>query len=258
MDYGIKELYSVALKATFNMEINGVHFDKDEVIMRFDKILIAHIQEDKTSSAARGGVNNSTLISWDNTKDTQFSCTQGVLSKTGLSIISNSKLITKNKGEIISVPIVGEVQEPENGVITLKYKPNGTGFIYDKETGEKLYSNLTEQIYSASRDIIADYQFDYTNGADVLEVGHKLFNGYLRLEGKMRLKDDSDGHDKTAIITIPRLKITSSLTMRLGNYSDPTVGNFSFIGYPVGIRGAQKVMDIQLLNDDIDSDFGMV
>lgn len=258
MDYGIKELYSVALKSTFNMEIDGVKYEKDEVIMRFDKILIAHVHEDKSAIQARGGYNNKTLITWDNTKDTQFSCEQGVISKTGLAILSNSKLVKKLEGETISVPIVGEEQEPINGLVTLKYKPNGTGFIYDKETGEKLYGGLTEQTYPASRAIIADYHFNYTNGGDVLEVGNRLFNGYLRLEGKMRLKDDSDGHDKTAIVTIPRIRITSSLTMRLGKNADPTVGNFSFIGYPVGDRGAQKVMIIQMLNDDIDSDFGMV
>lgn len=258
MDYGIKELYSVALKSTFNMDINGQHYDKDEVIMRFDKILIATVNEDKTSSTARGGAGNNTLVYWDNTRDTQFHCEQGVLSKAGLSILANSKIVKKEQGEVISVPVIGEEQDPENGQITLKYQPNGNGFIYDKQTGEKLYSGLTEKTYPASQTIIADYSFDYTNGGDTLEIGNRLLNGYLRLEGKMRLKDDSDGHDKTAIVTIPKIRITSSLTMRLGKNATPTVGNFSFIGYPVGNRGAQQVMSIQILNDDIDSDFGMV
>lgn len=258
MDYGIKELYSVALKATYKMEIGGITYEPNEVVMRFDKLLIAHVSEDKTMSSARGGVNNNSLITWDNTRDVQFMCEQGVLSKTGLALLSRSKLVHKNEGEKISVPIVGEEIEPENGLITLKYRPNGTGYIYDLESGKKLYSNLTEQTYPAENSVIADYEFDYSNGSDILEVGHRLFNGYLKLEGKMRLKDDSDGHDKTAIVTIPQIKITSSLTMRLGKNANPTVGNFSFIGYPVGQRGAQQVMSIQMLNDDIDSDFGMV
>ena len=258
MDYGIKELYSVALKATYKMEIGGIVYEPGEVVMRFDKILIAHVSEDKTMSSARGGAGNPSLITWDNTRDVQFMCEQGVLSKTGLALLSRSKLVNKTKGEKISVPIVGEEIEPENGLITLKYKPNGTGYIYDLESGKKLYSNLTERTYSAENSVIADYEFDYSNGGDVLEIGHRLFNGYLKLEGKMRLKDDSDGHDKTAIVTIPQIKITSSLTMRLGKNANPTVGNFSFIGYPVGQRGAQQVMSIQILNDDIDSDFGMV
>lgn len=258
MDYGIKELYSVALKATYKMEIGGIVYEPGEVVMRFDKLLIAHVSEDKTMSSARGGVNNNSLITWDNTRDVQFMCEQGVLSKTGLALLSRSKLVHKNEGEKISVPIIGEEIDSENGLITLKYKPNGTGYIYDLESGKKLYSNLTEQTYPAENSVIADYEFDYVNGSDTLEVGHRLFNGYLKLEGKMRLKDDSDGHDKTVIMTIPQIKITSSLTMRLGKNANPTVGNFSFIGYPVGMRGAQKVVSFEILNDDIDSDFGMV
>lgn len=258
MDYGIKELYSVVLKSTYNMEIGGQTYEPGEVVMRFDKLLIAHMSEDKIMSSARGGVNNNSLITWDNTRDVQFMCEQGVLSKTGLALLSRSNLVHKNEDEKISVPIVGEEIDPENGLITLKYKPNGTGYIYDLESGKKLYSNLTEQTYSAENSVIADYEFDYSNGSDILEVGHRLFNGYLKLEGKMRLKDDSDGHDKTVIMTIPQIKITSSLTMRLGKNANPTVGNFSFIGYPVGMRGAQKVVSFEILNDDIDSDFGMV
>lgn len=254
-DYGIKELYSVALKATFNIEIGGKTYEPGEVILRFDKLQVAHISEDRTSRSATGGHNNQTLITWDNTKDAQFTCSQGVLSKTCLAILSNSQVTKKFEGENISVPVIGEEIVPENGIVTLKHKPNGTGFIYDKESGEKLYGGLTELTYQALKPVIADYNYDYSNGGDTLEIGHRLFNGYIALEGKMRLKDDSDGHDKTAIVTIPRIRITSSLAMRLGKNADPMVGNFSFIGYPVGMRGAEQVMSIQILNDDIDSDF---
>ena len=254
-DYGIKELYSVALKATYNVEIGGVVYEPGEVILRFDKLQIAHINEDRVSRSATGGASNRNLITWDNTKDVQFSCSEGVLSKTSLAILSNSKIVSKSKGENISVPVIGEQIVPVNGVVTLAHKPNGIGFIYDKESGKKLYSGLTEITYQALNPVIADYNYDYTNGSDTLEIGDRLFKGYIKLEGKMRLKDDSDGHDKTAIVTIPQIRITSSLAMRLGKGASPTVGNFSFIGYPVGMRGAEKVMSIQILNDDIDSDF---
>lgn len=254
-DYGIKELYSVALKATYNIEIGGKVYEPDEVILRFDKLLIAHINEDKSSRSATGGHMNKNLITWDNTKDVQFTCSEGVLSKTSLAILSNAQIAQKVEGENISVPVIGEEIIPENGMVTLKHKPNGTGFIYDKESGEKLYGGLTELTYQALSPVVADYTYDYTNGGNTLEIGHRLFKGYIKLEGKMRLKDDSDGHDKTAIVTIPRIRITSSLAMRLGKHADPMVGNFSFIGYPVGMRGAEQVMSIQFLNDDIDSDF---
>lgn len=252
--YGIKELYSVAIKATYNMSFAGRNYEEGETIFSFDKIQIAHLSEDKSSTSARGGYGNNPLISWDNTRDVQFYCSEGVLSKKSIGIISNSKIFVKNE-ELIEVPIINEEHEPENGVITLKYQPNGKGFIYDLATGEKLFSNLTEQTYTAAAPIIADYYYNYDKGATSIEIGNQAFPGYLHLEGKMRLKDDKDGHDKTAIVVIPRIKISSSLSMRLGRNAEPTVGNFSFIGYPVGERNSQKVCFIHILNDDIDSDF---
>lgn len=254
-NYGIKELYSVALKATYNMEIGGRVYEPGEVVLCFDSIQVASLSENKTYTNASGGFENKTLITWDNTKNVTFNCTQGVVSKNSLAILSDSQLAKTLDKAVISVPIIGEEQSPVNGVITLKHKPNGTGFIYNKNTREKLFSNISSQEFAYGEDIIADYNYDYTNGAQILTVGQRLLNGYMRLEGKMRLKDDYDGHEKTGIIIIPKIEIASSLSIRLGRNADPMVSSFSFIGYPVGNRGTQKVCDIQFLNDDIDSDF---
>lgn len=252
--YGIKELYSVAIKATFNIEFAGKHYEKGETIFSFDKMQIAHLSEDKSTRSATGGFGNNNLINWDNTKDVQFYCNEGVLSKKSMGIISNSKIFVKEQ-EQFEVPVLNEEIEPENGMVTLKHLPNGKGFIYDLATGEKLYSDLHDQSYPAAAPVTADYYYTYNGGVTTIEVGNQAFPGYLCLEGKMRLKDDKDGHDKTAIITIPRIRISSSLNMRLGKNATPTVGSFSFIGYPVGDRSSQKVCFIHILNDDIDSDF---
>jgi hypothetical protein len=49
-----------------------------------------------------------------------------------------------------------------------------------------------------------------------VKVGRRLIEGYLRLEGKTRLKDDNTGQVVTGLIVIPRLKLMSDLSMRLG------------------------------------------
>lgn len=253
-NYGIKELYSVALKATYDIEIGGVKYEPNEVILAFDSIQLSAINENKSYIYARGGYGNKILITWDNTKDVTFSCTQGILSRRSLSILSNSTL-TSEQEKPVSVPVFAEEHDPEDGFITLDHTPNGTGFIYDKKSGKKLYSKLTAATYAAQDTIIADYNYDYLSGFQTLSIGERMINGYMRLEGKMRLKDDSDGHEKTGIIIIPRLSIASSLNIRLGRNLSPMVTSFNFVGYPVGGKGAQKVCDIQFLNDDIDSDF---
>jgi hypothetical protein len=85
-------------------------------------------------------------------------------------------------------------------------------------------------------------------------VGREFTNGYLSLEGKMRVKDDITGHIKTGIIKIPKLKLMSDLSIKLGKDASPTVGRLNAVAVPDGQRGNKKVMEIIFLNDDIDSD----
>ena len=63
-------------------------------------------------------------------------------------------------------------------------------------------------------------------------------------------KDETDVAD----LTIPRLKLVSDLSMRLGREANPIVANFRAVGYPVGGKGDKKVMEIFFLNDDIDNE----
>lgn len=254
-EHGFKEIYDVSLKAVFPIKIAGNEYDVDEVILKFNTLQVATVDDVSTPISANGGYNNENLVTWNNSKEVRFNCNAGVLSQRSITILSNSKIAEVECDEPISVPVLEEEQYPENGIITLEHKPNGVGFIYNKETHKKLFSNITEQTYQINVPIIADYRYDYINGGNILKVGDRLINGYIKLEGKMRLKDDTDGHEKTALIEIPRLKITSSLSMRLGTEVNPMVGYFSFTGYPVGERGSQRVCIITFLNDDIDSDF---
>ena len=245
-NYGIKELYSVALKTTFNMKIGEKEYEPDETILHFENLQYTALNENKSTITATGGYNNKELIYWDNTRNVNFICERGIISPTSLAILSNSNL---RQEQSIEVPFY-EVIEPKNGVIELTHLPT-KGFIYSKD-GEKLYSNINQQKYNYTDTVIADYYYIYNNGSYIIDLGNRLCNGYLRLEGKMRLKDDLDGHDKTAI---PKIRIASNLTMRLGRKTGALVNSFSFTGIPVGQRGEEKVLSYTLLNDDIDSDF---
>ena len=99
-----------------------------------------------------------------------------------------------------------------------------------------------------------DYYYDYNNGASVVNVGQALSKGFLRFEGKTRLKDDKTGHEVTGLLIIPKLKLVSNLSIFLGENASPIVPTLKAIGYPDGVRGLEKVMEIYFLNDDIDSD----
>jgi hypothetical protein len=86
-----------------------------------------------------------------------------------------------------------------------------------------------------------------------MNVGKRLTTGYLSLIGKMRVKDDITGKVKTGIIKIPKLRLMSDLSMRVGSDAIPQVGRLDVVAVPEGARGQSKVMQIIFLNDDIDA-----
>jgi len=70
------------------------------------------------------------------------------------------------------------------------------------------------------RKVEVDYTFDYEDKIRTLEVGNRLLNGFLRLQGKMSVKDEKSGEVTTAILEMPKIKLSSSLSIALGkNYN---------------------------------------
>lgn len=256
--FSMKELYDVSLKSTYPMSIGDREIEVGEKIAVFDKIQLANFNEIKSYQKSSGGFDNRSLVTWEDTKEIQLNFSQGVFSKEQLSLMLNSKLIyTKNEGEGLLISKREILETNENGEVELKFIPLNL-FVYDAKTFEKLsFSQISEttiKIQEKFLDVVVDYQFKYNKGMEELVIGSQLTNGYLELEGKTRYKDDVTGHTYTGIIKIPRLKLMSNLSMRLGENASPLVGGFSAVGYPTGSRGDKKVMELFFLSDDIDSD----
>ena len=60
--FGVKELYEVAFKTTDNMRIFNQEFEKDEVIMYFDKIQISNINASIDRRESTGGKGNFSFL----------------------------------------------------------------------------------------------------------------------------------------------------------------------------------------------------
>jgi len=58
----------------------------------------------------------------------------------------------------------------------------------------------------------------------------------------------------TGIIKIPKLKLMSDLSIKLGIQASPVVGTFKAVGIPVGSGRSSYVSEFCFLEDDIDSD----
>lgn len=256
-ELNFKELYEVTLKTTSSIEVGGNTIEPGETIASFDKIQIANFQEIKNFASANGGYGNRALIIWESTKEIKVNFSQGVFSKTQLALMSNSQLINNLGDEIIPINAREIYESDEDGKVTINRTLREPIFLYDLETGKKM-SEWTRadnvlNIGKQYKQVVVDYWYDYANGCTILTVGKPLTTGYVSLIGKMRVKDET-GKVKTGIIKIPKLRLMSDLSMRVGSDAIPQVGRLDAVAVPEGARGQQKVMEIIFLNDDIDAD----
>ena len=261
-EFGMQELYSVQLKSTYPIEIKGIQYAAGEVVAAFDKIQIANFQEINKEVAAQGGYQNKKLVIWDRTEGVNLIFTQGVFSKTQLGLMNNARVLSIGEGQRIRIAQRDELETDSEGKITLTHVPIDSWiFVYNRETGEKLtdigWPDRMQPILQTSlvyKEVIVDYEYGYDNGADVELIGEEIFDGFLTLEGRSRIKDDITGETHTAIIYIPKLKITSDFNLTLGQNAQPVVGQFKGTALSIGGRKTSKALEIYFLDEDIDRD----
>ena len=257
-ELNFKELYQVSLKATLPIEVGGNKIEPGETIASFDKIQIANFQEIKSVVSANGGFDNRGLLFWESTKEIKINFSQGIFSKIQLALMSNTSLVENLGEEIVPINVREEFESDEGGKIVIGRTLRDPIFVYDAQTGKKLngWSRADDVIYinEQYKSVIVDYWYGYENGCTTLRVGKPLTTGFLSLTGKMRVKDDITGKVKTGIINIPKLRLMSDLSMRVGSDAIPQVGRLDAIAVPEGVRGQTKIMEIIFLNDDIDAD----
>lgn len=255
--FSFKDLEKVSLKATSNIEIGNKKFVPGETLAFFDKIQIASLGEDRDTRVAEGGYENQPRVIWDTTKDLKIKFTQGVFSQEHFALLTNARLVEQT-GVPVPITEYEDKETNEEGNLTLKHEPVGEVFVYNKNTGDRITeftidgANLGLQI--PFLEVLVRYTFNYTNNVFDYKIGRRLVNGFVELEGRTRVKDDVTGQVVTGIFKIPRLKILSELSIKLGEQANPVIGSFDALGVPVGSRGNTYVTDFIILGDDIDSD----
>lgn len=259
-EFGLKELTDLTLKATYPIEMTGRKFEPGEVIARFDKIQIANFKEITKRVSANGGYDNRSHVIWEDPKEIQLNFTQGIFSTRQFALLCNSRLVYQMPEECILVPKHFKGETDEHGMISVDKEKISNVFVYDAKTHERIIPTTTDLekgklvLERPFTDVEIDFDYCYQNGGTFCYLGRKLIEGYLQLEGKSRVKDDITGKTRTAILRIPRLKLVSDLSMRLGREATPVLANFNAIGLPVGGKGSKKIMELLFLNDDIDAD----
>ena len=259
-EFGLKELTDLTLKVTYPIEMAGRIFEPGEVIARFDKIQLANFKEVTSRVSANGGFDNRSHVIWEDPKEIQLSFTQGIFSARQFALLSNARLVDRQDEEGITISSHYSGESDEEGKISVGKEGISDVFVYDAKTYEKItpksidFKNGKIVIDFQYKDVEVDFNYRYYEKVTSCILGRKLIQGYLQLEGKSRVKDDITGKTRTAILRIPRLKLVSDLTMRLGREATPVLANFNAIGLPVGGKGSKKIMELLFLNDDIDAD----
>lgn len=135
-------------------------------------------------------------------------------------------------------------------------------FIYDAATGCRIrdFEVFQNRIFfkKSYRSVIVDYTFNYEDRIKVIEIGNRLYNGFLRLTGKMSVKNQNSGEITTALVEMPKIKLSSSLSIRIGkNVQSSAVSDFFFTGYPDDSRRReeQSVAYITFLDKELTEDY---
>lgn len=254
--FSLKELYDVRIKTTYPIEINGKQLEVGETIAMFDRIKIANFEEIKNFIAARGGYNNEGRVFWEDEKEIRINFQQGIFNTSQFSLMNNAKLLENKENSLLTITKRELNQSNGEGNIFLEETPLGNVFIYD-ENGNKLSYSQEEnrlKIDETYCKVIVDYEYKYKGNSQSILVGRPLIQGFLSLEGKTRVKEDITGQVKTGIIKIPKLRLMSELSMRLGQDAVPVMGSMTISGLPSGVKGSKKVMELTILEEDIDSD----
>lgn len=257
--FGLKELYEVAIKATYPIEFGNRIIEPGEIIARFDDISISNFNEVKQVITANGGWDNRAHIWWTTTKEVDLTFTQGVFSKEQFALLSGAKMLHKSPlPKPILIPNREIKESNEECEIILDKIPATKIFVYEKTTGNKIeFTQITNKkilLCCPFTDVIIDYDYEYKKDSTEIIVGQELTSGFLELQGKTKIKDDETGIVKTGILHIPKMKLMSNLSIQLGQGASPVVGRLDAIACPVGAKGKQKVMDIFFLEEDVDSD----
>ena len=157
--YGTKGLYSVVLKATYNIEDLGI--EEGEVVASFDDIQIGGLDELHRVISARGGYGNPGLVTWDVTRELNLNFSQGIFSKKQLQILLNSKNGEKENEEGITL---NKEEKPsiENGKIKLTEQPVGKVFIYFDDATKQIDNSGAQEIEVNKKVEIVRYSYVYS------------------------------------------------------------------------------------------------
>ena len=277
-EMGIKDLEHVVLKARDYIQLGPYFFEPGEPVLYFRNIQIALLSESTQVIAARGGFLNQPRVIWEDRSDTIFQFSTGTLNPISLNMLLDANMIQRIKPRI---PIQ-ETLKVQGNRIYLSHKPDMSKKIFYKvfeleniQPHRKIQVERYEEVegltgcYAYIKEIsengelisfpdednifiVADYYFEPKNSSITYTMNRERKANLYSLEATFYLKDENDGLLHTGILEMPKVYIMSNINLRMGERSDPTVGNFRIVAMPENYEGYDSMIcRITYLDDDI-------
>jgi hypothetical protein len=227
--YGIQQIYSIAIKALSPVKIGNKQYGTNEVILYLKDVEAGKLVEDTSIREAEGGQDNPRLIQWLTHSNVNFLVSKGVLSKRELNFLLDSNIIQKDN---ILVSLREEHTASSTGIITLNKVPQPGIYCYDEQgdiirgisrDGRQL--SLGEGY--ANQEITVDYSYEIEKAHTYSIRKDFLSNIVVKAEIQFLLKDDNDGEEYTGILIIPTANVVGDINLIMGKKATPIVGDFA-------------------------------
>lgn len=260
-ELGIKDLEKVVIKTNTEMVLGDRVLDAGEPVLYFENIQISVLSEETRPIMAKGGWGNEPLVIWEDRNETTFSFQNGTFNHASFQLLLAARAMYKKDN--ICVPFSEEVMIGDDGAAILRHKPDLDKkyffFVYD-------YENIQEKIIPTSIEenvayfdskykncmVMCDYYFFYNKEGVIYTMARERFSNSYTLEATFLMKDENDGKLHTGIITMPKVKIMSSINLRMGERANPSVATFNVIAMPEKKGDRESVIcEIQYLDEDI-------
>ena len=286
--FGVKELYEVVLRAKVPMQFGSRHLEEGEPVLYFENISMSVLTEQNNPIMARGGWSNLPRVIWEDRSEVQFTLSEGVMSSISMGILLSAAVGSKEKNDPLLVSKrEGPYELDDNHRLFLNYWPvpveQRKTFIFEYERdvaqkkvyGKRIYGQMDpfepekerpcievykdkelQELADISKKYVVDYYYEYGNEALIYIIQKERFNGLFTLEGKFYSKDENEGLNYTNLIYMPKVRVVSDISLRLGERADPTMSVFNIIALPENVGGNKKslILEITRLNSDEDAD----
>lgn len=263
--YGVKDLTRIVFRAYRPMKIGSRDIAQGEPVLFLDKAQVATVRQASSARMARGGRGNYAHIIWEDHRDLTLSIIDGVCSPIGYALITN--LLTKdlppqNGTTVLTQTDIVEVDTPgwaytrfspiaEKPIFIFNYK---NGVIQEKiETfavdGDKI---VLDNSYAGST-ILVDYSYYYGEAIKEYTLSKDRFNGLFSIEARFYRRSES-GNESSNILTIPKVRIISDLSLRIGDdVAAPMLSTFNIVALSEETNGEFVTMNMLQLGEDVDS-----